>query len=345
MLRLVGVLVLLAGLGLAANVFRSNTERVSSLDQVMKGGASAPSAAARSQIRGMLASSQSVEGKAGGGVASQPVTPAPPAPIRWQRQEVIVNYESAADRPAKVAAAEPPSLARTRPTGPALSDANGRYELARTLQSELRRVGCYDGEIDGSWGAGSKRAMSEFLGRVNAGLPTEEPDYVLVRLVQSQKERVCGRPCPSGQVLGENGRCLRASVLAGKGAGGSKVRLTEPAAKPNANDMALPPTGLDKSLPSGASAGTEPAQAGGSSDEALGGRMSVGVPPGAEEKATAGVPGDPPGQPGATTRRAERRAKGGVGVIGSGSSSGRSASGQSQSKRWTQTIFNQLSMH
>ena len=47
--------------------------------------------------------------------------------------------------------------------GPAGSDT-----LARELQKELRRVGCYDGEITGVWSSDARRAMKAFIERMNA---------------------------------------------------------------------------------------------------------------------------------------------------------------------------------
>ena len=64
-------------------------------------------------------------------------------------------------------------LASSRP-----ADEDARRELVRDLQRELKRVGCYDGEISGTWSPGSKKAMGAFTERVNATLPLEEPDYI-----------------------------------------------------------------------------------------------------------------------------------------------------------------------
>jgi hypothetical protein len=81
-------------------------------------------------------------------------------------------------------ASAPLSNQRLGSTKPA--DAETRQELVRRLQRELGRVGCYGGEADGDWGPGSKRAMSAFLGRVNASLPVAEPDYILLALLQNR---------------------------------------------------------------------------------------------------------------------------------------------------------------
>lgn len=104
-----------------------------------------------------------------------------------------------------------PALAVVRPVEPGRAGAvqeMPRDELVRTLQRELRRVGCYAGEVDGDWGSGSRRAMTTFTDRVNATLPVDQPDHVLLSLLKTQSGTVCVRTCPAGQLLADNGRCL-----------------------------------------------------------------------------------------------------------------------------------------
>ena len=67
-----------------------------------------------------------------------------------------------------------------------------REGLARELQRELKRVGCYDGETSGAWNSQSRRAMKAFTDAVNATLPVDQPDYILLRLVQGHQGRACG---------------------------------------------------------------------------------------------------------------------------------------------------------
>jgi hypothetical protein len=93
-------------------------------------------------------------------------------------------------------------------------DAETRAVLARDLQQELKRVGCYGGDITGTWTPSTKRAMAAFMDRVNATLPVEEPDYILLTLVQGHTAAACGAGCRSGEVLSEGGRCLPQAVVA-----------------------------------------------------------------------------------------------------------------------------------
>jgi hypothetical protein len=92
-------------------------------------------------------------------------------------------------------------------------DPSARYKLILEIQQELRRVGCYWGRMDGSWKYAIKTAMKEFTDRVNATLPLDQPDYVQLALVQSQRDEVCGA-CPAGQSLAASGRCVGHPVSA-----------------------------------------------------------------------------------------------------------------------------------
>jgi hypothetical protein len=89
-----------------------------------------------------------------------------------------------------------------------------RDAIGRELQKELKRVGCYDGELNGAWTPSTRQAMKAFTDRVNATLPTDEPDSILLTLVQAYQDKVCGKPCPAGQGLSEAGRCVPTAILA-----------------------------------------------------------------------------------------------------------------------------------
>ena len=89
-----------------------------------------------------------------------------------------------------------------------------RISLVRELQRELKRVGCYSGDVNGVWTTSSRMAMKSVTDRVNATLPIDNPDDVLLSLVRGQQDGICGAPCPSGQTANDTGRCLPAAELA-----------------------------------------------------------------------------------------------------------------------------------
>ena len=99
-----------------------------------------------------------------------------------------------------------------KPTA-APSLAGDRFSLTRELQRELKRVGCYDGEVSGVWTPMTRVAMKAFTNRINAALPVEEPDVILLTLVQGHEDKACGRGCPSGQALAADGRCVPNAIL------------------------------------------------------------------------------------------------------------------------------------
>ena len=86
--------------------------------------------------------------------------------------------------------------------------------LARELQRELKRVGCYHGEVNGEWTSSTRRAAKDFVDRVNAMLPIVQPDPILYVMVKGKSEQVCGSACPTGQHFNQDGWCLPAGILA-----------------------------------------------------------------------------------------------------------------------------------
>jgi hypothetical protein len=64
------------------------------------------------------------------------------------------------------------------------------------------------------WSMTSRRAMKAFTDRVNAALPVDTPDAILLSLVRAHQGDACGKPCPAHEALAEDGRCLPTAVLA-----------------------------------------------------------------------------------------------------------------------------------
>lgn len=147
----------------------------------------------------------------------------PPAPIAAPIRSAAVPAPvvvTLPQRPSEPTATKPAPMPRDR-------DAIGRE-----LQKELRRVGCYEGELNGVWTPMTRQAMKSFTDRVNATLPVDEPDSILLTLVQAYQDRVCGKACPTGQGMSEAGRCVPSAILARNG--------KKPAAPPATIAAAVP---------------------------------------------------------------------------------------------------------
>ena len=63
--------------------------------------------------------------------------------------------------------------------------------VTRAVQTGLKRAGCYVGPVNGRWSASTRNAMAEFTTRVNAQLPVEKPDPVLLALVETHSDVSC----------------------------------------------------------------------------------------------------------------------------------------------------------
>ena len=102
-------------------------------------------------------------------------------------------------------------------TDPASAGPATREDVARVfaadLHRELKRVGCYSGEISSEWNSASKKAMKAFLERVNAKLPVEQPDHILLTLVKGHGAEACGKGCPAGQASNDDGKCIPRGLL------------------------------------------------------------------------------------------------------------------------------------
>ena len=64
-------------------------------------------------------------------------------------------------------------------------------DLTRQVQTALKNAGCYSGAIDGVWAGQTTAAMEAFTIRVNARLPVDKPDAVLLALVETHDDVSC----------------------------------------------------------------------------------------------------------------------------------------------------------
>ena len=98
--------------------------------------------------------------------------------------------------------------------------------LYTALQTELDRLGCYHGRIDGDWGDRSRRALASYVRHSDSG--ELEPDAEALKVLKASATRVCplvcgarevarggrcvAKTCPRGEVLDRRGRCREPAV-------------------------------------------------------------------------------------------------------------------------------------
>jgi uncharacterized caspase-like protein len=117
-----------------------------------------------------------------------------------------------------VAALTPPGQADT-----AKSDQPAPQDIPKLLQTELRRVGCKTGDVDGEWNASARRALSLFNDNAGTRLDLKVASIDALEMVKARTGRVCPLDCERGtrasgdrcvkitcdsdEVLGSNGTC------------------------------------------------------------------------------------------------------------------------------------------
>ncbi|HXE69685.1 MAG TPA: caspase family protein [Hyphomicrobiaceae bacterium] len=78
--------------------------------------------------------------------------------------------------------------------------------LARALQTELKRVGCDPGPVDGNWGRKAEEALDEFARQTKVKLAREASQEAL-QAVAGQHTRVCALICGAGE-MERDGKCV-----------------------------------------------------------------------------------------------------------------------------------------
>jgi hypothetical protein len=116
-----------------------------------------------------------------------------------QRLAKLAADAEAAKKATTVVAALPPGeqgTAAAKPVDDAIAD---QAKLARALQTELKRVGCDPGNVDGVWGGKAKGALAEFARVAKVTLPSDAPSPEALQLLLVQKGRICPLVCGEGQ--------------------------------------------------------------------------------------------------------------------------------------------------
>jgi peptidoglycan hydrolase-like protein with peptidoglycan-binding domain len=115
-----------------------------------------------------------------GTVQPPPATRDPPAPLATA---------PATTAPALPATTPEPALLPPVPEGP-------DPEVILAAQTELKRLGCYRGAIDGDWGKGSRAALARFreIARLPAPPDVEEPTPETLALLRRPENAKCPAP-------------------------------------------------------------------------------------------------------------------------------------------------------
>jgi uncharacterized caspase-like protein len=147
-----------------------------------------------------------------------------------QAQRVKAAAQARADEQAQAATAKPRDtiIASLPPAGqaaPQLSTPNPSLvqDIPRLLQSELKRVGCSAGEVNGEWNGASRQALGAFNKNAGTNFDIKLASLDALDAVRGKAGRVCPLECDGsmrasgdhcvkidcddGQVPGSNGAC------------------------------------------------------------------------------------------------------------------------------------------
>ncbi len=101
-------------------------------------------------------------------------------------------------------------------------------QLARSVQTELNRIGCDAGNVDGIWGPKGRKSLERYSTHGNVQFASTEPTRKLLNELLTRQGRVCPlvcgvkfvkqgdqcikKTCASGLVLNSRGSCVKKTV-------------------------------------------------------------------------------------------------------------------------------------
>ncbi|MGJ4949474.1 caspase family protein [Bradyrhizobium sp. HKCCYLS20291] len=116
---------------------------------------------------------------------------------------------AAADNPrAATSPAAPAAAPEKGPQVAALTPADQPADLAKSVQLELRRVGCLTEDADGDWGSASRRSLSQFNRYAGTKLETQTASADALQAIKLKQARVCPLTCQHGY-KSDGDRCTR----------------------------------------------------------------------------------------------------------------------------------------
>jgi uncharacterized caspase-like protein len=108
------------------------------------------------------------------------------------------RVEAAAVPAAPPAPAPVPAAPEKNVTVAALNPAPSQTDITKSVQSELRRVGCYSGNTDGDWDSSSQRSLSQFNRSAGTKLDVKTVNADTLDAIKQKPSRVCPLVCEHG---------------------------------------------------------------------------------------------------------------------------------------------------
>jgi uncharacterized caspase-like protein len=129
-------------------------------------------------------------------VAQQPAAEADRQRSEKITSNPIVASNSAAETPA--ATPEPAPTPERKTNVAALSEGPSQADVTKSVQSELRRVGCLKADADGDWNTTSQRSLTLFNRYAKTRLDTKVASNDALDAIKQKSSRVCPLACEHG---------------------------------------------------------------------------------------------------------------------------------------------------
>jgi hypothetical protein len=147
---------------------------------------------------------------------------------------MLSELNGAAAKPATTTASTRVAVAEPKPD---------RGALTRSLQTELKRVGCYSGAVDGDWGEKTSAGLARFARLSKVPVNSDEPTTAALEAVAGREGRICTLECGEGTVE-SNGKCVATNSGAKKSkSASSKSRSGSSSSSSSSNAGERPSTG------------------------------------------------------------------------------------------------------
>ena len=144
----------------------------------------------------------------------------PPPPTRWRRarrrprRTPPAAPRAGATQPRRAAVIELGDSRRAPAGGAPSPIVRPVRDGERLVHAELRRLGCYPGAVDASWGSGSRRALEQFNKHAGQKLDTQVASLDTLGVLRAKPTRVCPLECKTGY-RAENEACVKIVCRAG----------------------------------------------------------------------------------------------------------------------------------
>jgi hypothetical protein len=169
-------------------------------------------------------------------------------------QKALEDAKASESRAAEGNTADKPigPIASLSPADKLGDTAPAAEQIPRLLQTELRRLGCYTGTVDGNWSEATQRALTLFNKRAGTRLDIRNASLDTLDVLKQKNERVCPLVCEhgykadgdtcnrivckSGYEVGDDNNCERIREKpSAKHEGGSPMRnvTSAPSSQPN----------------------------------------------------------------------------------------------------------------